>query len=98
MSNNIDAKTAVKIAIEFAEHVYKGEKDDSPLEAIRVEEVDFSQDDTSWLITLGWNDQAFQEIPSAEMSGARSKIPRTYKVFHVDATDGTLKKIKRKEP
>ncbi len=96
MSEKVDAQTAVKLAMEFARGIYQ-EEGESPLQAVRVEEVDFSEAEGWWLITLGWNDQAFKEVLSAEMAGAKSKIPRTYKVFHVDARDGSLKKIKGKE-
>lgn len=97
MSAQIDVKKAVQIAMEFAEHIYGGEQGGSPLQAIRVETVDFSDTDKKWLITLSWNDTTFHEIPSAEMAGARSKIPRTFKVFHIDAEQGEVKKMESKE-
>lgn len=97
MQAKIDVKKAVEIAIEFAEHIYGGEKEESPLQAKRVEEVDFLEEKNRWLITLGWNDTAFKEIPSAEMAGAKSKIPRTFKVFHIDAEMGEVIKMETKE-
>ncbi len=97
MKEKIDVKKAVEIAIEFAEHIYGGDAEKSPLQAKRVEEFDFLEAENRWLITLGWNDTAFKEIPSAEMAGAKSKIPRTFKIFHIDAETGQVIKMESKE-
>ncbi len=95
MSEKINVKQAVDIASEFAQQIY-GEED-SGLAGIRVETVEYVEASNTWLITLGWNDTTYKEIPSAEMAGIKSKVPRTYKVFHIDAEKGEVVKMDSKE-
>lgn len=95
----IDVKYAIKSAISFAEDNINVGSSGSPLEALRVEEVDYSGSENTWLITLGWNDKDYKEYPSSipMLRGDTVKVHRAYKVFHVDAEDGTVKRMKMRE-
>lgn len=94
MDGKLDAKDAVQKAKEYAQEIYQQADKESSLENVSVDEVDFNSEQNIWLITLSWNDQAFRDILSAEMSGAKSKAPQTNKVFYINGKDGTLQKIK----
>lgn len=99
----VDVKVAIDSAIKFAESIVDVDPYADPteptLEAIRVEEVDFSEQTNTWLITLGWYDSAFKRYPSSlsQMAGATVTKPRIYKIFHVDAEDGNVKKMMMRE-
>ena len=66
-----------------------------PLERLRVEEVNYSESDNVWLITLGWNDKEFEKsIGSTTLiTGASAESPRTYKVIHINAETGDVLKM-----
>ncbi len=95
VSEKINVKQAVDIASEFAQQIYGSE--DAALEGIRVETVEYVESSNKWFITLGWNDAAYKEIPSAEMAGIKSKAPRTFKVFHIDAEKGEVVKMEARD-
>lgn len=89
----IDVKEAIECSLEFMKDIYSDDLDS--FEAIRVEEVDYSESEDIWLITLGWTDRSLMEPPGpfAQISGTTTKPPRTYKTFHVHEKDGTVKKM-----
>ncbi len=90
----IDAKKAVEAATSFAEYI----NDDQKLEALRVEEVELSDDGTTWLVKLGWNDPQLlggAQPTSARLTEKTGQLPRIYKIFHVDAESGAVKKMKK---
>jgi len=61
---------------------------------LRVEEVEFSEDDQSWLITLGFTRPADRlEDPLGEVL-ATPRYRREYKIFKVDAETGQVKSMK----
>lgn len=100
---NQAVESAIKFAIDIASMKTKYTISDSkseqstlfPLERLRVEEVNYSESDNIWLITLGWNDKEFEKsIGSTSLiTGATAESPRIYKVLHIDAETGVVKKM-----
>ena len=65
-----------------------------PLEKVRVEEVNYSESENAWLITLGWNDKEFKKkISSSTLTGAIAESPRIYKVIYINSESGQVNKM-----
>lgn len=88
----INVKKAVETAISFAEYI----NEEKELDALRVEEVELSDDGQIWLVRLGWNDPELLENkpPSAQLTNLTDQLPRIYKIFYVDAETGEINKMK----
>ncbi|EDZ93214.1 MAG: hypothetical protein P5702_13995 [Limnospira sp. PMC 1291.21] len=64
------------------------------IQDLRVEEVELSEDDQSWLITLGFTRPADRlEDPLGEVLET-SRYRREYKIFKVDAETSQVKSMK----
>ena len=64
------------------------------IEDLRVEEVEFSEDEKFWSITLGYNRPADKvEAPLGEVLDA-PRYRREYKIFKVDADSYQIKSMK----
>ncbi len=87
----ITIKDAVVAAKEFVKRVYAESGEE--ISEIGLEEVDRTEDDRVWLITIGFtttdkgrNRRAIQH--NLEMLGGLSTLTREYKVVHIDADTG----------
>lgn len=89
----VDVKDAVKAAVAFVQEMYPAEE----IRALRLEEVDFDDPTGSWLITLGWVDQAIREGSSPFASLSAQPAPRVYKVFEVSSATGNVVSMKIRE-
>ncbi len=86
----IDAKRAVLAAKEYIKSLYE-----LPLNGLRLEEVELSDDERSWLITLGFlEDYDTNPAVTALGSALGYKERRVYKQIKVDATTGEAKTMK----
>jgi hypothetical protein len=87
-------KEAVQVTQDWVRQLY----DESVLKHLRLEEVELSEDERYWNITLGWVEPAVAENPfdAALSSGARV-LPRVYKTLVVDAQSGAVKSMKIRE-
>lgn len=81
----IDVRTAVQAAVRYARELY-GENNDLTL---MVEEVEPSEDERYWLITLSLSDRS---NPFATL--ARANHGTSYKIFEVDAATGAVRSMK----
>ncbi|NEP39641.1 MAG: hypothetical protein F6K35_10475 [Okeania sp. SIO2H7] len=64
------------------------------IEDLRIEEVELSEDEKFWSITLGFNRPADKvEDPLGEALDA-PRYRREYKIFKVDAETGQIKSMK----
>lgn len=87
----INVKDAVAAAEEFARSLYE----DSELRHLRLEEVELSGDERSWLVTLGWVEPAVARGGlSLALPSTLEKLPRVYKTFNVDAESGEVHSMK----
>lgn len=87
----IDVKAAVTAANSYLQDMKDLMK--VPLETLRLEEVELSDDQHEWLITLGF------DIPSrtssfVDLIGRNSVYQREYKLFRVDSETGEVKSMK----
>jgi len=72
-----EVEEAVKIAVNAAEKIFE-------IYSIKVEEVNYDETETTWLVTLSWNDtEKDGDGPSLKGDGGR-----VYKVFHIDVNEG----------
>jgi hypothetical protein len=77
----VDIKQAVTVANDFISHLYP-----EPLPDLALEEVQRSEDDKYWLITLGFSQ--IKPTASALQALAGSQKGRVYKVIKIDAESG----------
>jgi hypothetical protein len=77
----IDVKQAVKIATQYLKKLYGGQS----ISNIRLEEVEFDDDEENWLITISFIDTD-DLIPE-----------RVYKVLEIDAETGEVIAMRMRE-
>jgi hypothetical protein len=88
----VEIKEAARAAEEFAREALDGE-----LAGLRLEEVELSDDERTWLITLGWVDPFVLTDPVRRLAGGMTgyrTLPRVYKVFQVDRDSGRVRAMK----
>lgn len=85
----IDVKQAVQAAEVYARSLFP----ESELRHLRLEEVDRSEDDSRWHITLGWVEPTVAGNGIVFSAGMR-KLPRVYKLFEIDAETGEVVAMK----
>lgn len=84
----IQVKNAVTIAFKLFEELY----DTKRFEDILLEEVELSEDKSSWLVTLGFYRQA-PSVNIIESIGSKKYI-RTFKTLQIDASSGEMISMK----
>ena len=72
----IDVKAAVRLATEYLRQLYPG-----PIEGVRLEEVELSNDEAFWYVTLSF-------------LGDPPMPDREYKQFKMAAADGAIRYMK----
>ena len=84
----IEVKKAVKMAFGVFNELYDSKK----FEDILLEEVELSDDNASWLVTLGF----YRRTPSINIieSIGSKKYIRMYKTIQIDADTGSLISMK----
>ncbi|MEX0270456.1 hypothetical protein AB3R30_15030 [Leptolyngbyaceae cyanobacterium UHCC 1019] len=89
-------KIDVKGAVEAANSYLQDFKDlmKIQLESLRLEEVELSEDQHEWLITLGFDVPMKTSSLANLMAGANSLYQREYKLFKVDSETGEVKSMK----
>jgi hypothetical protein len=89
----LTVKDAVRAAEEWVRDLFR----DSDLRHFRLEEVQLSDDERRWLITLGWAEPGVRENGLAAALG-RDLPPRVYKTLEVDADSGLVRSMKIRDP
>jgi len=87
----------LKIAISNAKDFVKNEIHDRPVKNLLVEEVELSENEKYWLITLGWDDRIVPRSPLESAMGLSNVPDRDYRVFFVDVDSGNVVKMKFRE-
>jgi hypothetical protein len=93
----IDVKDAVKIAYQHFEQLFADVKPDE----VALEEVEITEDDKYWNITLGYNDPFEKDRQNEANPLSRLIGParnRHYKLFRIDASDGRVLSMKIRNP
>lgn len=80
----LDVKEAARRASEYFAGLYSDEKIDN----VQLEEVEFSDDENVWLITLSY------PVFPLEISPRQFLGKRKYKLFTIDAETGQVKSMK----
>jgi len=83
----ITVKEAAKAAVKYFTDIY-GEK----IRGIALEEFELSDDEHYWYITIGYFDES-QSTGFLQPFGQN----RGYKIFEIDANDGTVKSMKMRD-
>ncbi|HKP76251.1 MAG TPA: hypothetical protein VJT67_12055 [Longimicrobiaceae bacterium] len=86
----VDVKQAVKSAESYARELFG----DQELSHLRLEEVEFSELEALWKVTLGWVEPAVAKPGLVFSNGSIQRLPRVYKVFEVDAETGKVRSMK----
>jgi hypothetical protein len=73
----IDVKQAVGAAQQYLSYIFEGEQ----LRGLQVEEIELSEDDRFWYITLGWYEDPMH-------------TRRVYKVFKIKSRNGEVVSMK----
>ena|SRR5437762_1908208 len=63
---------------------------------VLLEEVEITDDDRYWLITLGYI-PPYQEAPAEKLFTPLGSSPREYKVFKIDRQSGEVRSMKIRE-
>lgn len=93
----IPVKRAKKVAVQYLRDI----SDPDQLHDVRLEEVELSEDETIWLITIGYTvkvELSLGEPPDnymfPELAEAGQSHERIYKLFNIDAEKGVVKSMK----
>lgn len=86
----VDVKSAVHSAVEYLKSLqnFMGEY---KLENLRLEEVELSDNEPVWLITLGF------DVPDGTEGFLAAKKRREYKLFKVNSETGQVQAMKIRE-
>jgi hypothetical protein len=89
VAERIDAKDAVRIAIDAMRELYPEEQ----IPGLALEEVEQAEDGATWNVTLGYSRGEHRTAIEA-MTGEAGA--RTYKVLRIDAATGTVRSMKNR--
>jgi len=89
----IKAKEAVQIARDQILEWFNEDK----LQALELKEVELSEDESLWLITLSYSVKRTNSVASEIMSGTAPDSVRTSKMFAIDAESGEVRSMKQRE-
>jgi len=86
----IDVKQAVQVASDFIKQLYGADQ----LQQLTLEEVELTDDDRFWLVTLGFSRP---ELASPLEAFATAKQRREYKILKIHADSGKVQAMKIRE-
>ena len=79
----VDVKQAVQIALQHFQELFQ-----DSCENIRLEEIEFSDDERFWYVTIGY------DPPVSGLIALAGKEIRQYKLFKIDAETGKMASVK----
>ncbi len=95
----IDVKESVRTALDYLSNLY----DTSGFKDILLEEVELSEDEKRWNVTIGFSRPVYSDNPIQaaieKIASGQTKIhyKREYKVFEIAADDGKVRAMKMRE-
>lgn len=95
----IDVKESVRTALDYLSNLY----DTSGFKDILLEEVELSEDEKRWNVTIGFTRPVYSDNPiraaleKATMDKSGIQYKREYKVFEISADDGKVRAMKIRE-
>lgn len=88
----------VKEAVAAARNAAKDFFDETPLNDLQLEEVEYEETSAAWLITLGFNVKNMNPMSGIGAAlGGNQQYIRKYKIFCIDAITGKVKSMKIRE-
>jgi len=87
----LNVKDAARTAVEYFSQVFQ-----NGYQNLRLEEVELSEDERYWYITLGF-DSPSQHQEGALSTAFTARPMREYKTIKIDAATGTVLSIKIRE-
>ena len=92
----INVQEAVQLALKYCGQLF-GE-----VEGLRLEEVELSEDEKHWFITVGFNEPMPKAAPGTWAAALADLGPgtvgRQYKVVNLDAQTGKIRAVKIRQP
>lgn len=89
----MDVKEAVHIALEYVNDLYSSEE----LNNLTLEEVELSEDEKNWLVTLGFTRFLSQPTSPPLQALTAPKSERVYKIFKIESETGKVLSMKMRE-
>jgi hypothetical protein len=94
----IDVREAARIARDYIQHAFA----DEGISAIQLEEVELSDDEKYWYVTIGFDTKrkVLEDYYEDLLNEVRHKVPkyvRDYKAVIVRASDGKVESVKIRE-
>lgn len=92
----IGIEEAVQAAKSFVQHLYTEDE----IRQLRVEEIEASDDDAKWFITLGWVEPAVRRVGGSGFLPTPSEYqasPRVYKKLTIDANTAKVDSMKMRD-
>lgn len=91
-------KVDVRSAVYTAQNYFQSIQDlIGSIEDLRLEEVDLSEDQKFWFVTLGYSRPVDKTQNLLAEIIPSSKFERDYKIFKIDAETGDVKSMKIRE-
>jgi hypothetical protein len=92
----IDVKHAAQVAVQYCGQLFGNISN-----RLQLEEVELSDDEKQWFITVGYDEPVTSPASDLEEMLQRRKqrrVERKYKVVHVDTKTGKVKAVKMRQP
>ena len=88
----VDVKEAVGKAMDYLKDMYQIDQ----FKDVLLEEVDLSEDNKFWNVTIGFTRQQESTSggPMATLIGQSTEFKREFKVFQIDAESGALRSMR----
>lgn len=86
----IDVKKAVASAVKYIKELYPQKN----LRDLRLEEVERSDDEQYWLVTLGFSVPVSSDGSAVAQALGGTRYERAYKLFKVNAQTGEVRSMK----
>lgn len=87
----IDVQDAVRNAFEYIENLF----DDEEIKDLRLEEIELTDDENFWLVTLGFFRSNVQDDQEGILASVVTGPPkREYKIMRIRAEDGEVRAMK----
>ncbi len=97
-STLIDVRSAVEAARNYLQQVMDQLIDPgSPMQGLRLEETELSDDKQHWLITLGFDRPMGEHLDPIQSIVNSKKYERDYRIFKIDAQTGKVQSMKIRE-
>ena len=87
----IDVRRAVQSARDYIQDIQ--DLLESPLENLRLEEIELSEDEQYWLVTLGYDIEKQNNLPML-LASKPQELSREYKLFQINSDSGKVEAMK----